>query len=549
MRKIIVLLALVFALAGMLTTCELDTEPRFVVTFEDTRYQNVVPALYVVRGTGMGDKMPTLPSSESGIIFYGWYDGSTRYDSDTIIGGDIKLTARWSDDVVTVRFVFSQKATNGQVIKPVADVPAEIKAIRGIPLSPLVYPVTPRSRGWQFDDWRVNGEDSARFNAESIVPGDVTLEARWLAKKELTVSFYPGAGVTPIPSIKVYENECIDEWMPPGQTQFPENPALGSNPINPTAFFVAWLDDENRSYNGRTPITRSLTINGKWGLKPYRVNFETDIEKIDSSPAEDYGNVNYNPIVRGAWDDPSKKVIVNTVAYDVPNNTNRWRIIYRIKFNWPADFSTEFFTKYTIRARFYANQQGVEGWKESDPSHAGDFVPDVPAVAKGYSKDGWLWKKDYNGYDEDEFIYFTDPETGEPIIDPETDEPKKEPNPNYGKLKGPEFSRSNDGWGQVSWCLAENWSGEGANAETLLQRYNLDRKGGTIGDDWAPQRGTAEQKAQPAYLIIQTSDAYIGHIEITDIIFYNGIIKEPGDPDDEWEHGAYLDEPRPTAGE
>jgi hypothetical protein len=328
--------------------------------------------------------------------------------------------------------------------------------------------------------------------------------------------------------------------MPPGQTQFPANPGVGTNPINPQAFFVAWLDDENRSYNGRTPITRSLTINGKWGLRPYRVNFETDIEEIVSSPADGYGDVDYKPMVIDSWDDVPQKVIVNTVAYDAPHNTNRWRIIYRIKFNWPDTFSTEFYTKYTIRARFYANEQGKEGWLD-DPAHAGSFVPDVPAEEAGYGAKGWLVKKDYDGIlDEDEEIEFVDPETGDSEM---------VPNPNYKKLKGPEFSRSNDGWGQVSWTMAPNWSGEGANAETLLQRYNLDRKGGTIADDWAPQRGTAEQKSQPAYLIIQTSDAYIGHIEITDIIFYNGIIADPDDPTDEWEHGAYVNEPRPTGAE
>jgi len=527
--KIIFTLALVFVLAGIFAACELDTDPRAIVSFEDPRYGNNIPPVYVAKGKGMGSQMPSLPSPEPGVALYGWFDGTTQYYRDTIVSNDIKLTARWSDDVVTVKFVFEQKDNSGKVITPVAKVPDEIKGIRGIPLSPLSYPVTPRAQGWQFDDWLLNGE---RFNSESIVPGDITLVGNWVAKQQFTVTFEPGPGVTPIPPMKVYENECIDEWTPPGQpSKFPPDPTV--NPVNTAAFFVSWLDDEFRQYNGRTPITRTLTIKGKWGLPPHIVNLrmaddDGEIEEIVSAEmgvqgSNDYGpeppdGKGYKPVVRQAWDSTTanpKWVIVNETTYNVPYNPNRWRILYRIKFKWPANFDTAFYTKYTIRARFYANRQALKTWLTDPDYKEGSFQPDVPVDVAGYSEKGWLKKKGYDDFDAD------------------------------GKRV--EISRSNDGWGQISWVMVANWNGGGNDAETLLQRYNIDRKGGTIGDDWAPLRGTDAQKGKPAYLLVQTSDNYIGHIEITDIIFYNGVVSD--DPKlDEWQHGAYLGEEKPKAG-
>jgi hypothetical protein len=207
-----------------------------------------------------------------------------------------------------------------------------------------------------------------------------------------------------------------------------------------------------------------------------------DIAEVvaDGDPENGYGGVDYLPEVKEAWDskpEHPKWVIVNTVTYDVPYNTNRWRIIYRIKLksgvlNGPtADFDVGFYTRYTIRGRFYANKQGTKSWT------GGGFKPNSQADDFGYKEEGLL--------------------------------------------KGVS-SPSDDGWGQISWCMAPNWSGEGANPDTLLQRYNLDRKGGTINDVWAPTRALPQGEFFPEYLIVQTSDNYIGHIEITQIVFHNG---------------------------
>jgi hypothetical protein len=516
-KKINVLLALAIALAGMFSACELDTRARFVVKFVDRG--NEIPDLYVDKGGTIGDRMPVLPERQ-GLVFFGWYDNQTRYDADTIISRNVTLESRWSDDIVTVKFEFSQTDDKGNVIMPTIEIP-DVTAFRDLPLGPTKFPVTPRARGWEFVAWVLDGED---FTIDSPVPDDITLVAYWLPKKLFKVELLQGPQMDQY-SFDVYAGDCIDEWVPAGTTLFPPDPQDFTNPVNSEAFFVKWLDDENREYDGRTPITRNLVgdskVVGRWGLPPHIVNFQTEIAEVVSpnlgvEGSNDYGPgtnpPGYDPEVREAWDstpENPKWVIVNNVTYDIPNNPNRWRILYRIKFNWPSTFDTGFYTRYTIRARFYANKQGKEGFVGG----AGVFTPGTPAEESGYSEKGWLKKTGYDKFEDD-------------------------------GVTRKEISRSDDGWGQISWTIVPNWNGGGADAETLLQRYNLDRKGGTINDSWQPLRGSKAEKAKPAYLLIQTSDNYIGHIEITEIVFHNGKISD--DPlEDEWIHTAYVDEEKP----
>ena len=508
MKKInaLMLLAAVFAMVGVFSACKLDTAERVTVTFEDRG--TIIKTETIEKGDTLGNKLPEGLVGDGSISFYGWFNGASQYFADTPIGRNLTLTARWSDDVVKVSFAFTQKDGNGNIIKPAAEVPS-IVVVKGEPLGPIAFPATPRVTGWVFVTWLLNNK---AFTQDTPVPGNITLEAFWVDKddpvvppgvdipadvfppelnvgedgkpqkvKQFKVEFESGPGAPKIDPILVYEGECIDEW----EVRFPEPFAEGSNTVNPKAFFVAWFDKENREYNGRTPITRDHIksdvaaendpITAKWGLPPKVINFKTEVESVTSSPGEGYGDVNYNPKVREAWDstpENPKLVIVNETTYDVPFNTNRWRILYRIKLKLPDDFSTGFYTRYTVRARFYANKQGTSSWT------GGGFIPNNPAAAAGYSKEGLLKGKS---------------------------------------------SPSDDGWGQVSWCSVANWDGQGANADTMLQRYNLDRKGGTINDTWAPLR--SKELKFPPFLLIQTSDNYIGHIEVTQIVFHNGEAK------------------------
>jgi hypothetical protein len=469
-------LAALFALLGLFTVCE---QPAYVknvtVTFVDPENKVQQGPVTVEQGQPLGGSFPADPANFTNsegvtLYFYGWFDGFTEYDSSTPIGADITITARWSRDkpaYITVSFAFTDKGGTSSAIVPTAAVPP-VQVIKGKKLSVSQLPTEPpRSKGWKFNNWYSSDADASPFDLSTPLNNDKTLYARWDEAQTFTVTFKSGTGGAPVSPITVFQNECIDEWG----DNFP--PKFTGNSVNPKAFFVAWLDDENREYNGRTVITRNVELTARWGLPPHVVNFRTEVDSVESDVSNSYGDVDYAPKVIEAWDSTAenpKWVVVNTTTYDSPYNTNRWRILYRLKMKFDSEFNIGFYTRYTIRARFYANKQGGP-----NPPDSAAFNPNNPAKGVGYNANGLL--KGVN-------------------------------------------SPSDDSWGQISWTLVANWDGAGASAETMLQRYNLDRKGGTINDTWAPING--KLLPFPPYLLIQTSDNYIGHIEVTEIVFHNG---------------------------
>jgi len=525
MMKKFVLIAFVLLLGCVFAACQLDTAPRVIVKFSDPAGGNVIKDVAVEKGSSLGKKLPTNLTREGPYKLYGWFDGSSQYFSNTPIGADITLVARWSDDVATVTFAFTQTDNSGNVIEPTASIPAVI-AIRGLPLGPLSLPTAPRAKGWAFASWLLDGEE---FTDETPVEGNITLIAKWVAKKQFRVQFDTGPGGASIPDILVYENECIDEW----EARFPPRPTVSANP---KAFFVAWLDNENRYYDGRTLIKKDHLknldpkkndpITARWGLPPRTLNLRLaadggDIDSIGNGPGLDADVVE-------AWDSTAqnpKWVTVNQTTYDVPDNSGRWKILYRIKLDiQPEDgvaFNIGYYTKYTVRARFYANRQGCENWKVGGDADfkEGAFTPTKPAKASGYSADGLLVNAKYNPTD-----------TGT------TD-----------------YSPVEDGWGQISWVI-DDYNGSASDANTMQQRYNLNRKGGTINDTFNFTAG--QDLPYPPYLIVQTSDNFIGHIEIYEITFHNGVTyteeELAADPTlaakDEWVHISYPGEPKPKAG-
>jgi len=477
MKKIEVFLtlAVVLVMGGFFSACEQPETPvkNVTVTFFDPLGELVdINPVGLKQGEALGGNFPAGPTEPVAVdgtdyYFYGWFDGFTEYDDETPVGANITLTAKWNQakpNYISVSFTFTQTNGSGEVIQPTAVVNS-VKVISGKKLGISQLPAVPRSKGWKFDTWY---DGASPFDLSTVLNANKTLTAKWNEAETWTVTFDSGTGAPLVSPINVYKGECIDEW----EVEFPEPFAKGSNTVNPTAFFVAWLDDENREYDGRSVINRDLALKARWGLPPYIVNFATEIDTVQNHDGSSEGTSSYGALVRDAWDSTAenpKKVIVNEITYDVPDNTNRWKILYRVKMKL-GSFNVNFYTRYTIRARFYANKQGAKSWTDMT-----QFTPNNPANGSGYNANGLL--------------------------------------------RGVS-SPSDDGWGQISWTLVENWDGAGASADTMIQRYNLDRKGGTINDTWAPLRGTT--LAWPPYLLIQTSDNYIGHIEITQIVFHNG---------------------------
>lgn len=57
----------------------------------------VIPSITVDIGTAAGSKWPANPS-RPGFAFTGWYYGTTLYNAETIISGDVTVTAQWLDE-------------------------------------------------------------------------------------------------------------------------------------------------------------------------------------------------------------------------------------------------------------------------------------------------------------------------------------------------------------------------------------------------------------------------------------------------------------------
>jgi hypothetical protein len=89
------------------------------------------------------------------------------------------------------------------------------------------------------------------------------------------------------------------------------------------------------------------------------------------------------------------------------------------------------------------------------------------------------------------------------------------------------MKQNRHGYGQISFCISTTGNGEGANGQTIFQQYNLgmgqEGDGGTVNSTWKPSApGDANRDpVRPQVLLIQTSDDWIGHIEVTEIRFHN----------------------------
>jgi hypothetical protein len=82
-----------------------------------------------------------------------------------------------------------------------------------------------------------------------------------------------------------------------------------------------------------------------------------------------------------------------------------------------------------------------------------------------------------------------------------------------------------EGYGQISWSTVLNDNGNPGNAPNtvIAQQYNLGTS--TINQQWqvgGHYTGDPEEAKRPAVLLVQTSDSWIGRIEIYEIAFHNG---------------------------
>jgi uncharacterized repeat protein (TIGR02543 family) len=391
-------------------------------------------------------------------------------------------------------------------------------------------PVFATASMMEFDGWIDSG---IRYDADTPINSDLDLTAKWVPKgavTDLVTVTFDSDGGTAVPDMRVPRNKPIGLRLPVSRKK------------NYT--FNGWYDTTlTTQYTATAPdiTANSTSLKAKWTIKPtHTVSFRTfDVNAANSTVdqciissvtvhegegLEDdlpdatavthtdskvkfvrwIGEENelydgFTPIYEdmtfyAKWGlDPyvvdlsqttlykgestpdvmpaynaETGTIKNTVKYD--GAANRWYIMYRIGLNLPNDFNMGYYTRYNVRAKFYGNERAIKG----NPLYSSAYMDDANAITA------------------------------------------------VGQEMPPK-----PGYGQISWCINETSNGNPGQdkAGVIAQQYNLGTS--TISQQWLIAgdfkiEGDPRYSKRPPVLLIQTSDNWIGWIEITQIAFHNG---------------------------
>ena len=486
MKNIIVKpLVLVFIVMGLFSACpdagnEIARATECTVTFNPAGGSFLGGAsdlsVTVSRDAPLGVKYPT--PIKAGYDFAGWFDGFTRYTATDPINTSLVLTAKWAPEGTGANYFTVSFSTPGDAVGV-----ASIQVVQGEPMG-YKYPLTWRT-GYYFTGWFNGG---AEYTPTTVITGNITLTAQWDAKTLLHVTFDAEEG-NYFPegmeseglyseggrkfTIDVYEEDGIFDRLP---SVMPKN---GLSPAeDPDYYFlVYWKDDENRPYVETTfiPITANITLLPKWGAPDYSVPLKAGEEY--SPTLNVAGGSNCNPSFRVTEvDGQSVYTIWNA---NENNSTGRWQMLYWITLNLPEEFNIRYYNKYSVSAKFYGNIKATSAWRWEN-----------------FPQDDTLFPREF---------YITN--------------------------AGEQLDPNRFGYGQISFCISTTGTGEAANGQTIFQQYNLgmgqEGDGGTVNSTWKPidPGNPTRDPIRPQVLLIQTSDDWIGRIEVTEIRFHN-------DPDD-----------------
>jgi uncharacterized repeat protein (TIGR02543 family) len=442
------------------------------ITFNTLGASSATPeSITVSRGGTMGSKFPADPVwPTDNFVFYGWWDSGVEYVQDTVVNNDLDLVARWvrRQDTVDVTFNPAPGTINGKTSTPVV-----MPVLKGESIG-LRIPAA-RQKGYTFDGWF---NAAVKYTADApVINAPVTLTARYTEKPKHTVTFVtvdenyltdPTKEQCALTPIQVYEGEGLEAQMPglPGATPVTHD--------DPRVKWVMWIGDEGELYDEWTPINENMTFHAKWGLDPFIVDLSKTglVAGAVSAQTPDLIPTYY----------PATKSIKNELKYD--GAENRWYIMYRIvlvdksdetKSVLPADFNMGYYTRYNVKARFYGNERAILG----NPLYSSGYMEEENAIQ------------------------------------------------NVGDEMPPKA-----GYGQISWCVTPTSNGNPGQDKpgVIAQQYNLgtgNRIGtsGTWNQTWkigGDYQGSKADAIRPPVLLIQTSDNWIGWIEVTEISFHNG---------------------------
>ncbi|PLS29654.1 L,D-transpeptidase catalytic domain-containing protein, partial [Bifidobacterium margollesii] len=132
---------------------------------------------------------PKAPT-RSGYSFTGWYNGNAKWDFNTPVTSDLKLTARWTAiPPQTVYRTVSFDSAGGSAV-------ASQRVANG---SRAVQPKAPTRSGYTFTGWY---QGSAKYDFSRPVTGDLKLTARWSRNQQPSKPSKPT--VRRVPVYRVY---------------------------------------------------------------------------------------------------------------------------------------------------------------------------------------------------------------------------------------------------------------------------------------------------------------------------------------------------------
>lgn len=207
-----------------------------------------------------GDYDSTFPAPEAnptrvGYTFDYWYveDENTPYDFDTLVTGDLTLTAKWTPLTYSVIYVENggPNVSNGTVQHDQLVTPPE--------MSPWM--------GYTFEGWFLD-DDTFEMEYDFTEPatGNLILYAKWTIN-EYTLTFDTG-GFDEVPSDAALYQQTFD--MPEG------------DPVRTGYSFGGWYTDDSftTEYDFSTLVTGDRTVYALWIPDTFTVDFVTNSDTV-----------------------------------------------------------------------------------------------------------------------------------------------------------------------------------------------------------------------------------------------------------------------------
>lgn len=351
LTKIIAAALSIIMLVCCFAGCTQGAEGKCTVTFNYNDAETV--SSYVQVDSGETVTAPQNPTREN-YTFGGWSTnalGTDDFDFATPITSDIRLFAKWTLAVATVKFI-----SDGSVFKSVnVNVGGNVQ----------LPEETPQRDEYRFDGWYLGSNSVYEFDASKPVTENITVYAKWLqTSARVTFRLYGN---------EVYKSEVVEIET---TVERPEDPQREDY------VFTGWYDSQAcvNGYDFDKPVKKNTTIYAGWQL-------------VTASITLDYGYDVENGIIKEDVDkqlskptDPVREGYTFTGWYVNSDLTEEYNFNQIVKDNFTLYAGWEI-NKYTATFNDgYSNavistQDVLYGETVS--------VPDSDPVRSGYEFIGW----------------------------------------------------------------------------------------------------------------------------------------------------------------